>query len=101
MQLQRYCGYHKNLTLEKKRDLILLCKHLYREGLKLGRGFPETEPKPGDFFAILGVHILMEIYVESSEEGRIAYPYTCTCAVLLCLVVYLTLLASFFLLISH
>ncbi|CAI8015192.1 N-alpha-acetyltransferase 25, NatB auxiliary subunit [Geodia barretti] len=67
MQLQRYCGLHGNLSLDKKRDLVLLCKHLYREGLKLATGVPETDTKPADFFVVLAVHLLIEIYVETRE----------------------------------
>jgi N-terminal acetyltransferase B complex non-catalytic subunit len=67
MQLQRYCGLHGNLSLDKKRDLVLLCKHLYREGLKLATGVPETDTKPADFFVVLAVHVLIEIYVETRE----------------------------------
>jgi N-terminal acetyltransferase B complex non-catalytic subunit len=67
MQLQRYCGCHRNLTLDKKRELVLLCKHLYREGLKLARGVPDTDTKPADFFVILAVHLLIEIYVDARE----------------------------------
>ena len=67
MQLQRYCGLHGNLSLDKKRDLVLLCKHLYREGLKLATGVPETDTKPADFFVVLAVHLLIEIYVETSQ----------------------------------
>ena len=66
MQLQRYCGFHRNLSLEKKRDMVLLCKHLYREGVKLAKGVAETDAKPADFFVILAVHLLMEVYVDTS-----------------------------------
>ena len=54
------------MALDKKRELVLLCKHLYREGLKLARGVPETDAKPADFFVVLAVHLLMEMFVETS-----------------------------------
>ena len=69
MKLQRFCGYHRSLSLDKKRELVMLCKHMYREGLKLSRGVPDTDSKPADFFVVLAVHLLMEIYVDTSEYG--------------------------------
>ena len=70
MQIQRFCGYHKELSIQKKKELVMTCKQLYKEGTKLSRGLPDTEPKTNDFFAILAVHLLMELHVETREGGR-------------------------------
>lgn len=67
LQLQRFCGRHKELTPEEKLSLITHCKHYYRQGLKLGRELPTTVNQHSDFYIILAVHLKIELYQESGE----------------------------------
>ncbi len=67
IQLQRFCGLHKPLTVSDRQKLVDQCKMYYWEGLKLGRDLTPTVRQHSDFFAILATHLKMELFQETGE----------------------------------
>ena len=60
-------------------ELVRFCKHMYKEGMKLCKGIPDADAKPADFFAVLAAHLLMEVYVDTSEGHTHTHTQTHTC----------------------
>ena len=71
LQLRRYAGYHTELDAQGKQELVDICRHYYRHGLKLSRNQVPTLNKPCDFYIVLATHLKIELYQETG---------TCTCA---------------------
>ena len=70
LQLRRYTGYHAELDAQGKQELVDICRHFYRHGLKLSRNQVNTLNKPCDFYIVLATHLKIELY---QETGIILY----------------------------
>ena len=66
LQLQRYLGRHE-LPVQHKLELVAVCLHHYRGGLRLGGEFGENTSQPADFYMVLAAHLKMELYHETGE----------------------------------
>ena len=64
LQLQRHAGLHE-LPLQHKQELVAMCLHHFRAGLRLGVEFRDTSCQPADYYIILAVHLKIELYHET------------------------------------
>ena len=65
LQLRWYTGYHAELDAQGKQELVDICRHFYRHGLKLSRNQVNTLNKPCDFYIVLATHLKIELYQET------------------------------------
>ena len=65
LQLRRFTGFHAELDTHGKQELVDICRHFYRHGLRLSRSQVHTLNKPCDFYIILASHIKIELYQET------------------------------------
>lgn len=70
LQLQRYIGCHE-VPVQRKLELVAMCLHHYRQGLKLGGEFSETASQPADFYMVLAAHLKMEVYHETGDARHV------------------------------
>ncbi len=69
LQLQRHVGLHE-VPLQQKQELVAMCLHHFRAGLRLGVEFRDTSCQPADYYIILAAHIKIELYHETGSYKR-------------------------------
>lgn len=76
VQLQRYCGVHRTLSSQEKTQLARdFCKK-FQDGLRFGLSLPSTVDQLSDFFMVVAIHLLMEVYEETGGGRGFVYEET-------------------------